>query len=144
MVFAYEKIEKSNPYYTRLLPMEEKTAVDNFTEIRSELRTILDKYYSVQFSLSKMDPAYLFKLRNISGNGLCILVKQDSSAFKQLNVGDILNMEYNPAESSDPTKLLKTQITSKNCYDRFKVHSLVELKVLTDVDSHCGGISYDL
>ena len=124
--------------------MEEKTAVDNFTEIRSELRTILDKYYSVQFSLSKMDPAYLFKLRNISGNGLCILVKQDSSAFKQLNVGDILNMEYNPAESSDPTKLLKTQITSKNCYDRFKGHSLVELKVLTDVDSHCGGISYDL
>ena len=144
MVFAYEKTEKSNPYYTRLLPMEEKTAVDNFTEIRSELRTILDKYYSVQFSLSKMDPAYLFKLRNISGNGLCILVKQDSSAFKQLNVGDILNMEYNPAESSDPTKLLKTQITSKNCYDRFKGHSLVELKVLTDVDSHCGGISYDL
>jgi hypothetical protein len=144
MVFAYEKTEKSNPYYTRLLPLEEKTAVDNFTEIRSELRTILDKYYSVQFSLSKMDPAYLFKLRNISGNGLCILVKQDSSAFKQLNVGDILNMEYNPAESSDPTKLLKTQITSKNCYDRFKGHSLVELKVLTDVDSHCGGISYDL
>ena len=110
--------------------MEEKSAVDNFAAIRSELKTILDKYYSVQFSLSKMDPAYLFKLRNLSDNGLCILVKQDSSAFNQLNVGDILNMEYNPTESSGPTKLLKTQITSKNCYDRFKGHSLVELSII--------------
>ena len=124
--------------------MEEKTATKNFAESKAESSTILDQYYSVQFSLSKMDPAYLFKLRNISDNGLCILVKQDSSAFKQLNVGDILNMEYNPTESLGPTKLLKTQITSKNCYDRFKGHSLVDLKVLTDVDSHCGGISYDL
>ena len=110
--------------------MEEKTAVDNFTEIKSELRTILDKYYSVQFSLSKMDPAYLFKLRNISDNGLCILVKQDSTVFRQLNEGDILDMEYNPTRSSGPTKLLKTQITSKNCYDRFKGHSLIELMII--------------
>ena len=124
--------------------MEEKTAVDNFNGNTDELRTILDKYYSVQFSLSKMDPAYLFKLRDISSNGLCILVKQDSTVFRQLNEGDILDMEYNPTRSSGPTKLLKTQITSKNCYDRFKGHSLVELKVLTDVDSHCGGVPYDL
>ena len=110
--------------------MEEKTAVDNFTEIKSELRTILDKYYSVQFSLSRMDPAYLFKLRDISSNGLCILVKQDSTVFRQLNEGDILDMEYNPTESSGPTKLLKTKITSKNCYDRFKGHSLVELSII--------------
>jgi len=124
--------------------MEEKTVTKNFAESKAESRTILDNYYSVQFTLSRMDPAYLFKLRDISSNGLCILVKQDSSAFRQLKVGDVVNMEYNPAESSGPSKLLKTQITSKNCYDRFKGHSLVELKVLTDVDSHCGGISYDL
>jgi hypothetical protein len=124
--------------------VEEKAAVDNFTEIRSELRTILDKYYSVQFSLSKMDPAYLFKLRDISDNGLCILVKQDSTAFKRLKVGDVVDMEYNPKEFSGPTKILKTQITSKNCYDRFKGYSLVELEVLTGVNSHCEGVSYDL
>ena len=110
--------------------VEEKTAVDNFTEIRSESSTILDQYYSVQFSLSKMDPTYLFKLRDISSNGLCILVKQDSTVFRQLNEGDILDMEYNPTRSSGPTKLFKTQITSKNCYDRFKGHSLVELMII--------------
>jgi len=110
--------------------IEEKTATKNYARNENELSTILDKYYSVQFSLSKMDPTYLFKLRDISSNGLCILVKQDSTVFRQLNEGDILDMEYNPTRSSGPTKLLKTQITSKNCYDRFKGHSLVELTII--------------
>jgi len=110
--------------------IEEKTATKNYARNENELSTILDKYYSVQFSLSKMDPTYLFKLRDISSNGLCILVKQDSNVFRQLNEGDILDMEYNPTRSSGPTKLLKTQITSKNCYDRFKGHSLVELTII--------------
>ena len=110
--------------------IEEKTATKNFAVNKDESRTILDKYYSVQFSLSKMDPAYLFKLRNISDNSLCILVKQDSSVFKQLKVGDVVDMEYNPKEFSGPTKLLKTKITSKNFYDRFKGHSLVELSII--------------
>jgi len=110
--------------------MEEKTYTNYLGGNISGSRSLLEKYYSVQFSLSSMDPAYIFKLRDISLNGLCILVKQDSSAFNQLNVGDILNMEYNPTESSGPTKLLKTQITSKNCYDRFKGHSLVELSII--------------
>jgi hypothetical protein len=110
--------------------IEEENATKNFAGNKDESRTVLDKYFSVQFSLSKMDPTYLFKLRNISDNGLCILVKQDSSAFKQLKVGDVVDMEYNPKEFSGPTKLLKTQITSKNCYDRFKGHSLVELSIV--------------
>ena len=110
--------------------MEEKTPTKNFAGNKDESRTILDNYYSVQFTLSRMDPAYLFKLRDISNNGLCILVKQDSTVFRQLKEGDILDMEYNPTESSGPTKLLKTQITSKNCYDRFKGHSLVELSII--------------
>ncbi len=110
--------------------VEEKTATKNFAGNTGESRTILDKYYSVQFSLSKMDPAYLFKLRDISNNGLCILVNQDFTVFRQLNEGDILDMEYNPTRSSGPTKLFKTKIKSKNCYDRFKGHSLVELSII--------------
>ena len=110
--------------------IEEKPATKSYAGNKDESSTILDKYYSVQFSLSKMDPAYLFKLRDISSNGLCILVKQDSTVFRQLNEGDILDMEYNPTRSSGPTKLFKTQITSKNSYDRFKGHSLVELAII--------------
>ena len=56
--------------------IEEKTTVENFAGNKEDPRTILENYYSVQFSLSKMDPAYLFKLRDISSNGMCILVKK--------------------------------------------------------------------
>ena len=112
--------------------MEEKAVINNSAGRISESRTILSKYYSVQFSFNDTDLAYLFKLRDIHLNGLCILVKEDSSVFKQLKVGDTLNMEYNPQESSGLTKILKTQITSKNSHDRFKGHSLVGLSIIKD------------
>ena len=112
--------------------MEEKTVINNSSGRISESRNILNNYYSVQFSFNDTDPVYLFKLRDIHLNGLCILVKEDSSVFKQLKVGDTLNMEYNPPESSGPTKLLKTQITSKNSHDRFTGHSLVGLSIFKD------------
>jgi len=115
---------------TAIETMNRDSTTSNLAESTDESRTILNNYYSVQFSLSRMDPLYLFKLRDISSNGLCILVKQDSTVFKGLNEGDILDMEYNPTESSAPTKLLTTQIISKNCYDRFKGHSIVELAII--------------
>ena len=114
--------------------MEEKAATNNLAGSRFESRTILDKFYSVQFSLNGRGPAYIFKLRDIFLNGLSILVKEDSSVLKQLKVGDILNMEYNSPESLDPTKLLKTQITSKNSHDRFTGHSLVGLSIIDKQD----------
>jgi hypothetical protein len=112
--------------------IEEKNTTENFAEGKGkgESRPILDQYYSVQFSFSRMDPAYLFKLRNLSDNGLCILVKKDSTVFGQLKEGDVLDMEYNPTEPSAPIKIFKTQIKSKNCFDRFKGHSLVELAII--------------
>ena len=110
--------------------MNRDSATSNLPESKGESRTILDTYFSVQFTLSRMDPAYLFKLRDISSNGVCILVKQDSTAFKKLNVGDVLDMEFNPTESSGSTKILKTKITSKNCFNRFKGHSLVGMTII--------------
>ena len=79
--------------------------VNDLVECRSEAKTVLEEYYSVQFFLNDAGPTYLFKLRNISSNGPCILVKQDSSVFKKLKVGDILDMEYNPSESLGASKL---------------------------------------
>ena len=104
--------------------------VNDLVECKSEAKTILEEYYSVQFFLSDTGPTYLFKLRNISSNGPCILVKQDSSVFKELNVGDILDMEYNPSESLGAGRLLKTQIASKNSHDRYTGHSIVELSII--------------
>jgi hypothetical protein len=104
--------------------------MDNSTERISESRNMLKKYYSVQFHLSGMDEVYLFKLRDIPLNGLCILVKEDSPVLNKLKIGDILNMEYNPPESSDSPKLLKTQVASKISYERSTGHSLVGLSII--------------
>ena len=112
--------------------MGKKISSNNLAESKAVSRYILDNYYSVQFSLNDKGPIYLFKLRDISFKGPCILVKEDSSVFKQLEVGDILHMEFNPPELSVPNKLLKTRIISKNSHDLFTGHSLVGLSIIEE------------
>ena len=114
--------------------MGEKKSANNMAESKAVSRYILDNYYSVQFSLNDMGPIYLFKLRNISLSEPCILVKEDSSVFEQLEVGDILNMKFNPMELSVPNKLLKTKIISKNSHNLFTGHSLVGLSIIEEAN----------
>ena len=110
--------------------MEEKIVMNDSAGGKSKSRNVLNKYYSVQFCVNGMDTAYLFKLRDIPLNGLCILVKEDSPVLKELEVGDILSMGYHPLESPESPKLLKTRVTSKNAYDLFSGHSLIGLSIL--------------
>lgn len=110
--------------------------MDNSTGRISESRNVLKKYFSVQFHLNGIDEAYLFKLRDIPLNGLCILVKEDSPVLNKLKIGDVLNMEYNPPESSDSPKLLKTQVASKISYDRSTGHSLVGLSIMDNQNGY--------
>ena len=105
-------------------------SVNDLAECRTEAKTISNEFYSVQFFLNANEMFYKFKLRDISSNGQCILVKQDSPVFTELQVGDILDMEYSKPESLGASELFKTQITSKNSHDRFKGHSLVELTII--------------
>jgi hypothetical protein len=109
--------------------------VNETPNCRSEAKIILDAFYSVQFFLNDKGPTYMFKLRNNSSNGPCILVRQDSSVYKELKVGDILDMEYNQPESLG-AKLFKTQITSKNSHDRSTGHSIVELSIIENQNEH--------
>lgn len=103
--------------------------VDDLAGCMDEAKTILDEFYSVQFFLSDKEVLYQFKLRNISSNGPCILVKKDSPVFTELQVGDILDMEYSKPESSGACELFKTQITSKNSHNCYTGHSIVELTI---------------
>ena len=117
--------------------MEEQAAtnITSLVEIASNSKNIINKYYSVQFPLNDTGLTYLFKLRNTSENGLCILVKKESIISEKLKVGDILNMEYNPMDSSDPL-ILKTLINSKNSPDGFNGHSLIGLSIIDGQHEH--------
>jgi len=110
--------------------MEEKNTSNKLIESRSDSRNILNQYYSVQFVVNDRGPAYLFKLRDISSKGLCILVKEDSFVLDQLQVGDILNMEFNQPEPLNSSRSLKTQVTSKYPHYHIAGHVLVELSIV--------------
>jgi len=114
--------------------MGEKNSTNKMAESKTISKYILDNYYSVQFSFNDMGPIYLFKLRNISLSEPCILVKEDSRVFEQLEVGDVLDMKFNPMEFSAPNKLLKTEIISKNSHDLFTGHSLVGLSIIEEAN----------
>ena len=112
--------------------MRKNNSISKVAENKSVSRHILDNYHSVQFSLDDMGPIYLFRLRDIPLNGPCIMVKEDSSIFKQLEVDDILQMEFKPPALSVPNKLLKTRIISKDSHDLFTGHSLVGLSIIEE------------
>ena len=101
---------------------------------RSEERTLVDRFFSVEFSKKGLDDIYQFKIWNISSKGICILVKEDSALMGYLKVGDVLDMKYYPLDESGPIQRSKTEIThiTKDSEGRFKGHFLVGLSILKE------------
>ena len=97
-----------------------------------EAQRILNECYSVQFFVNGRLTSYLFKLRYDSSSKPYILVKQDSIVFKELNVGDVLDMEYHRPESIGDGKTFKTIISSKTPHNRYIGHSIVELSIINN------------
>ena len=99
-------------------------------ERRSENRTnIIDRSYSVEINLGRPIPIYQLKLRDISGHGVCILVKEGSSILNHLEVDQVLEMKYWSESRSEPTGYLKAQVKyiSKQEKGPFKKHYLIGL-----------------
>ena len=111
---------------------------DNLKERRSELRSIIDQYYSVELALSGCSFVYQFRIWNISSKGICVLVKEDSDLLNHVKVGDILNLKYYTTDSSKPIEFLKTEIKhiTKDEQGRFKGVYLVGLSILGNQDSN--------
>ena len=107
-------------------------------ERRSEPRSIIDQYYSVEFSLSGCSFVYQFRIWNISSKGICVLVKEESELLNYLKVGDIVNLKYYTTDSSKPIEFLKTEIKhiTKDEQGRFRGVYLVGLSSLGNQDSN--------
>ena len=102
-------------------------------ENRSEQRVILEQYRSVEFSLSKKDPIFQFRVRDVSPSGMGILVNEGSMALKHLKVGQVRDMKYNPENPGDLPENMETEIRHITHVDegRYKGHSLVGLLIKT-------------
>ena len=109
---------------------------ENLHERRSEPRSIIDRFYSVEFSLGGCSFVYQFRIWNISTKGICVLVKEDSDLLNHVKVGDVVNLRYCPADSSRPSELLKTEIKhiTRDEQGRFKGVYLVGLSILENQD----------
>jgi hypothetical protein len=101
-------------------------------ERRSEPRSIIDQYYSVEFSIRDCPFTYQYKIWDISPKGICVLVKDDSDLLNYLKVGDILNLKYYTTDTAKPIEFLKTEIRhiTKDEAGHFKGLFLVGLSIL--------------
>lgn len=80
------------------------------SENRSEPRTVLDEFSSVEFSISRQDPVFQFRVRDVSPSGMGILLNKDSKALEYLKVGQVLHMKYNPQNPDGSPREMETEI----------------------------------
>ena len=112
--------------------MNQRKNVEMGPERRSEPREILDHYFSVEFSVSSELPVHQFRVRDVSPSGIGILVNEGSAVLEHLEVGNVLEMKYNPANASDSAKYLKTEIRhiTKMGKGRYKGHYLIGMLII--------------
>ena len=100
-------------------------------EKRSEPRKIVDEFYSVQFFIQPLGSLYQFILWDISSQGMCILVDNESDVLASLSVGDVLKVKYYPRELYGETRIRKTEIRhiTRGSGTRFSKYHMIGLKI---------------
>lgn len=92
------------------------------------------KFHSVEIKLDAPLPIYQFNLRDISENGVCILVKDDSPILAHLKVGQELTLKYYALDESknNIVKEVKTKIRhiTKGEPGNYKGHYMVGVMII--------------
>ena len=112
-----------------LIKIGDNNVID-LEERRFKSKIVSGEYHCVQFFLNGSGLSHLFRLRYDTSNGPYFLVKQDSSTFRELKTGDLLDMKYNQADSLGEGKTFKTLITSKIPHDQYRGYSIVKLSII--------------
>jgi hypothetical protein len=89
--------------------MAEEVSAKNPSDRRAEPRHHLHRFHSVEMKLASL-PVYLFKLKDVSENGACFIVKEGSAILEHLNVGQMLNMRYHAEDETEPSEVFKSEI----------------------------------
>ncbi|HDZ91164.1 MAG TPA: hypothetical protein ENH37_10900 [Deltaproteobacteria bacterium] len=111
-------------------------------ERRSHPRRILDRFFSVEFSIDRVFPIHQFRVRDVSPTGLGILVNENSAVLTHLKVGDVIEVRFNPKSPSDPPESFRAEIShiTRMKQGPYKGHYLVGILVLEgNPDAHLQG-----
>ena len=78
-------------------------------------------------------PVHQFKLRDISKNGTCFLVEEDSSILRQLHAGRELEIQFNISKSGQPSEFHRSEIMhiTRANQGQFKGNCLVGVRIIS-------------
>jgi hypothetical protein len=98
---------------------------------RTDARQLSKKFYSVEMKLAAL-PIYQFKLKDVSENGACFMVKEDSAILGYLQVGQQLDMRYYSEDRTEPSEIFRTEIKhiTKVTEKPYKGHYLIGVMIL--------------
>jgi hypothetical protein len=101
------------------------------TDRRTEDRHLPKKFYSVEMKLAGL-PIYQFKLKDVSENGVCFMVKEDSAILEYLEVGLLLDMRYYSEDKTEPSKIFRSEIKhiTKAIEKPYKGHYMIGVMIL--------------
>ena len=89
--------------------MTEDTSEKYPSDRRAKPRHPSTKFHSVEMKLGSL-PIYLFKLKDVSANGACFMIKEGSAILEHLKVGLILNMRFNTEDETESSEIFKSEI----------------------------------
>jgi hypothetical protein len=89
--------------------MAEEVSAIHLSDRRAEPRHQLQRFHSVEMKIASL-PIYLFKLKDVSANGACFKVKEESAILEHLKVGQMLNMRYHAEDETEPSEVFKSEI----------------------------------
>ena len=94
-------------------------------ERRTEARKGANSIYGAELDLPGI-PIHRLKFKDISHNGVCVLIKENSSILTHLRAGQTLSMRYNsPYLLGTPTLKSEIKHITKAKQGRFKGHYLI-------------------
>jgi len=120
------------PSWMKRSDLTEQNAKETSAERRSQERIDASRGCSAIVRLKGI-PVYQFKLKDISGNGTCFLVKEESSIMRHLRVGQEIEIQFHGIDGVLPAMVHRSQIMhiTRSDQGRYKGHRLVGVRVLS-------------
>jgi hypothetical protein len=115
----------------------EMDSMNNITkEKRSEPRRAKLRNYRIEIKFVSK-PIYQFKVINVTAKGAGLLIKDDSSFLKMIEVGQIVEADFISPEGKAPSGLYQAKIKhiTKLNKQEHRGHHLVGLLILKKLDN---------
>jgi c-di-GMP-binding flagellar brake protein YcgR len=84
-------------------------SIDPFDR-RCSLRTIIDEYYTIEFSFEDDTEKRQYLIRDISSSGMCFVAEKNSEIFSRIKAGDVLELKYYPTSAKQPVRPARVKI----------------------------------